>query len=52
MAEPDAGWVTVHGPKIEHKRRQGELNAALARGVLASVGLERYLRAPPVQMVA
>jgi len=22
----------MHGPKIEHKRRQGELNAALACG--------------------
>jgi anaerobic magnesium-protoporphyrin IX monomethyl ester cyclase len=28
----DDGWVTMHGPKIEHKRRQGELNAALACG--------------------
>jgi anaerobic magnesium-protoporphyrin IX monomethyl ester cyclase len=26
----DDGWVTMHGPKIEHRRRQGELNAALA----------------------
>ena len=26
----DPGWVTMHGPKIEHKRRQGELNAAIA----------------------
>ena len=32
IAEADAGWVTMHGPKIEHKRRQGELNAALACG--------------------
>jgi anaerobic magnesium-protoporphyrin IX monomethyl ester cyclase len=28
----DDDWVTMHGPKIEHKRRQGELNAALACG--------------------
>jgi anaerobic magnesium-protoporphyrin IX monomethyl ester cyclase len=28
----DEGWVTMHGPKIEHKRRQGELNAAMACG--------------------
>jgi anaerobic magnesium-protoporphyrin IX monomethyl ester cyclase len=28
----DEGWVTMHGPKIEHKRRQGEINAALACG--------------------
>ena len=32
MADADAGWVTMHGPKVEHKRRQGELNAALACG--------------------
>jgi hypothetical protein len=24
--------VTMHGPKIEHKRRQGEINAAMACG--------------------
>jgi anaerobic magnesium-protoporphyrin IX monomethyl ester cyclase len=28
----DDGWITMHGPKIEHRRRQGELNAALACG--------------------
>jgi anaerobic magnesium-protoporphyrin IX monomethyl ester cyclase len=32
IAAGDEGWVTMHGPKIEHKRRQGELNAALACG--------------------
>ena len=32
IAQADVGWVTMHGPKIEHKRRQGELNAALACG--------------------
>ena len=32
MAAADAGWITMHGPKVEHKRRQGELNAALACG--------------------
>ncbi len=32
LADADAGWVTMHGPKIEHKRRQGELNAAMACG--------------------
>jgi anaerobic magnesium-protoporphyrin IX monomethyl ester cyclase len=32
IAEADAGWVTMHGPKIEHRRRQGELNAAMACG--------------------
>jgi anaerobic magnesium-protoporphyrin IX monomethyl ester cyclase len=28
IAEADAGWVTMHGPKIEHKRRKGEAIAA------------------------
>ena len=28
----DDGWVTMHGPKIEHKRRKGEVNAAMACG--------------------
>jgi anaerobic magnesium-protoporphyrin IX monomethyl ester cyclase len=32
IAAADEGWVTMHGPKIEHKRRQGELNAAMACG--------------------
>jgi anaerobic magnesium-protoporphyrin IX monomethyl ester cyclase len=32
IASADADWVTMHGPKIEHKRRQGELNAAMACG--------------------
>jgi len=30
VAATDEGWVTMHGPKIEHKRRQGELNAQMA----------------------
>ncbi|MFM2118732.1 MAG: magnesium-protoporphyrin monomethyl ester anaerobic oxidative cyclase [Pseudomonadota bacterium] len=32
IADNDVGWVTMHGPKIEHRRRAGELNAALACG--------------------
>jgi anaerobic magnesium-protoporphyrin IX monomethyl ester cyclase len=32
LAAADAAWVTMHGPKIEHKRRQGEINAAMACG--------------------
>jgi anaerobic magnesium-protoporphyrin IX monomethyl ester cyclase len=28
----DEGWVTMHGPKIEHKRRKGEENVAMACG--------------------
>ena len=27
IASDDAGWVTMHGPKIEHKRRKGELRS-------------------------
>jgi anaerobic magnesium-protoporphyrin IX monomethyl ester cyclase len=30
IAEADVGWVTMHGPKIEHKRRKGEEIAAAA----------------------
>ena len=32
IAEADAGWVTMHGPKIEHKRAKGEAIAAMACG--------------------
>jgi len=32
IQEADAQWVTVHGPKIEHKRRKGEATAAMACG--------------------
>jgi len=28
----DDGWITMHGPKVEHKRRKGEENAAMACG--------------------
>jgi anaerobic magnesium-protoporphyrin IX monomethyl ester cyclase len=30
IARADANWVTMHGPKIEHKRRKGEEIAAQA----------------------
>jgi anaerobic magnesium-protoporphyrin IX monomethyl ester cyclase len=30
IAAADEGWVTMHGPKIEMRRRKGEENAALA----------------------
>ena len=33
IAAADAAWVTIHGPKIEHKRRKGALNAAIACGI-------------------
>ena len=52
----DEGWVTMHGPKIEHKRRQGELNAALACGggteQLDDSALDRILAAPPAEAAA
>jgi anaerobic magnesium-protoporphyrin IX monomethyl ester cyclase len=47
LAEADAGWITMHGPKIEHKRRQGELNAALACG-----GGDEHLDAQPAVAMA
>ena len=47
LAEADAGWITMHGPKIEHKRRQGELNAALACG-----SGDAHLDAPPAAAMA
>ncbi|MDZ7591098.1 MAG: magnesium-protoporphyrin IX monomethyl ester anaerobic oxidative cyclase [Rubrivivax sp.] len=47
LAEADAGWITMHGPKIEHKRRQGELNAALACG-----GGDEQLDAQPAVAMA
>ena len=32
LAQVDEGWITMHGPKIEHKRRKGERIAAMACG--------------------
>jgi anaerobic magnesium-protoporphyrin IX monomethyl ester cyclase len=32
IAAASDGWVTMHGPKIDHKRRKGEAIAALACG--------------------
>lgn len=32
IAEASEGWVTMHGPKIDHKRRKGEAIAAMACG--------------------
>jgi anaerobic magnesium-protoporphyrin IX monomethyl ester cyclase len=34
IAEADRGWVTMHGPKIEHKRKKGE---DIARQAIAQV---------------
>ena len=36
IAAADEGWVTMHGPKIEMRRRKGEENARLA---LATMGV-------------
>ena len=56
VAAADAGWVTMHGPKIEHKRREGEINAALACGggteQLDDSALDRILAAPPAEAAA
>ncbi|MBL8305388.1 MAG: magnesium-protoporphyrin IX monomethyl ester anaerobic oxidative cyclase [Rubrivivax sp.] len=30
IADADVGWITMHGPKIEHKRKKGEEIAAAA----------------------
>jgi len=47
LAEADAAWVTMHGPKIAHRRRQGELNAAMACGGGADQLSARELDAMP-----
>jgi anaerobic magnesium-protoporphyrin IX monomethyl ester cyclase len=47
VVEADAGWITMHGPKIEHKRRQGELNAAMACGGGTEQLAEEEARALP-----
>jgi anaerobic magnesium-protoporphyrin IX monomethyl ester cyclase len=36
IAEADAAWVTMHGPKIEMKRRKGEELAAAALAKMAA----------------
>jgi anaerobic magnesium-protoporphyrin IX monomethyl ester cyclase len=38
IAEADAGWVTMHGPKIEHKRKKGEEIAAAALSQVSACG--------------
>jgi anaerobic magnesium-protoporphyrin IX monomethyl ester cyclase len=46
LAQVDAGWVTMHGPKIEHKRRKGEQIAAMACGGGTEQLAENDSRAP------
>jgi anaerobic magnesium-protoporphyrin IX monomethyl ester cyclase len=38
LAKVDDGWVTMHGPKIEMRRRKGEENFALAAAAMACGG--------------
>jgi anaerobic magnesium-protoporphyrin IX monomethyl ester cyclase len=46
LAQVDAGWITMHGPKIEHKRRKGEQIAAMACGGGSEQLAENDSRAP------
>ena len=46
LAQVDAGWITMHGPKIEHKRRKGEQIAAMACGGGTEQLAENDSRAP------
>ena len=46
IAAADEGWITMHGPKIEMRRRKGEENAALA---LAAMGVTPTGMPLPVQ---
>jgi anaerobic magnesium-protoporphyrin IX monomethyl ester cyclase len=46
LAQVDAGWITMHGPKIEHKRRKGEQLAAMACGGGTEQLAENDSRAP------
>jgi anaerobic magnesium-protoporphyrin IX monomethyl ester cyclase len=49
IATADASWVTMHGPKIEHKRRQGEINAAMACGGGTEQLEETLMRPDPLE---
>jgi anaerobic magnesium-protoporphyrin IX monomethyl ester cyclase len=46
LARVDEDWVTMHGPKIEHKRRKGEQIAAMACGGGTEQLAENDSRAP------
>jgi anaerobic magnesium-protoporphyrin IX monomethyl ester cyclase len=43
LARVDDGWVTMHGPKIEMRRRKGEENFALAAAAMACGGGDQQL---------
>ena len=38
LAQVDDGWVTMHGPKIEMKRRKGDENFEIAEAAMACGG--------------
>jgi anaerobic magnesium-protoporphyrin IX monomethyl ester cyclase len=38
LAKVDDGWVTMHGPKIEMRRRKGEENVKIAEAAMACGG--------------
>lgn len=38
LAEVDDGWITMHGPKIEMRRRKGDENFKLAEAAMACGG--------------
>jgi anaerobic magnesium-protoporphyrin IX monomethyl ester cyclase len=44
LARVDDGWVTMHGPKIEMRRRKGEENIAIAAAAMACGGGTEQLR--------
>jgi len=49
LARVDDGWVTMHGPKIEMRRRKGEENFKLAEAAMACGGGTEQLSETPMQ---
>jgi anaerobic magnesium-protoporphyrin IX monomethyl ester cyclase len=43
IARADADWVTMHGPKIEMRRRKGDENFAAAEAAMACGGGKEQL---------
>ena len=48
IAAADEAWVTMHGPKIEMRRRKGEENAAIALAKMATVEAGKGSAAAPM----
>ena len=44
IAAADENWVTMHGPKIEMRRRKGEENFAAAEAAIGLAILVVYFR--------